>query len=96
MIGNYVLFIVGTQFIVCRMRSDPADKQVYLSLAEGILTNHPVVVASDIKHNPAGSVSKKISRPKVLLMSEGSCHSACLMAVIQVINEVLLRALART
>jgi len=46
------------------VRSDPADEEMNLLFAEGILTDHPVIVATHIKYHPASSATDQISGPK--------------------------------
>ncbi len=44
------------EFIVFCMCPDPADKQMNQGGAKMIFTNHPVVISSNVKNNPAATL----------------------------------------
>ncbi len=59
-----ILFIIFTEFIIIRMRSNPAHKKMNLFFTKGVFTNDPIIVAANIKNYPVRPITQQISSTK--------------------------------
>ena len=61
-IAYRILFAILAEPRILRMRTDPVHKKMYLHASEMIRTDHPELIAADIKHHPVGTPSQQVGR----------------------------------